>query len=226
MKYSCIATERRPKIPRLQHSKHLLDSVKTMNLVLSKHLEWMPSQNQGMQGASCGRLYYCIITKQARKKLRNISVAWIDYKKAFDSVPHTWLIKVLEIHGIASQIIDLLKQLMNTWRTALLMHTREGRIESDKIRIRRGLFQGDTLSPIWFCLALNPLSKLLNNTPYGYVIDKHRDIRISHRLYIDDLKIYASNSEQQRRQLEIIAAFSDAIRMEMGVDKCATLEVK
>lgn len=58
------------------------------------------------------------------------------------------------------------------------------------------------------------------------MIDKYRDIRISYRLYIDDLKIYASNSEQQRRQLEIIAAFSDAIRMEMEVDKCATLEVK
>ncbi|XP_044757750.1 uncharacterized protein LOC123315910 [Coccinella septempunctata] len=39
LKYSCIAPGKRPKIPRLQHSKHVLDTVKTMNLVLSTHLD-------------------------------------------------------------------------------------------------------------------------------------------------------------------------------------------
>ncbi|XP_044751674.1 uncharacterized protein LOC123311671 [Coccinella septempunctata] len=53
-----------------------------------------------------------IITKQARKKLRNISVAWVDYRKAFDSVPHTWLLKVLEMHGISKKVIELMRHLM------------------------------------------------------------------------------------------------------------------
>ncbi|XP_044758044.1 uncharacterized protein LOC123316095 [Coccinella septempunctata] len=130
------------------------------------------------------------------------------------------------MHSIAPQVINLLSYLMNTWRTTLLVKTVKGTIRSGLVDIKRGIFQGDTLSCIWFCLALNPLSKLLNNTNYGYVINKQRGVRISHRLYIDDLKIYASSFEQLQRQLEIVSAFSDSIKMEIGIDKCATLEVK
>ncbi|XP_044745140.1 uncharacterized protein LOC123307005 [Coccinella septempunctata] len=37
-----------------------------------------------------------ILTKQARRKLKNISMAWIDYQKAYDSIPHSWILEVLE----------------------------------------------------------------------------------------------------------------------------------
>ena len=40
------------------------------------------------------------------------------------------------------------------------------------ISITNGIFQGDSLSPLIVCLALAPLSNLLNNTGMGYsVID-------------------------------------------------------
>jgi hypothetical protein len=38
-----------------------------------------------------------VIMEQARKNNRNIYTAFIDYKKAYDSVPHSWLIKILKI---------------------------------------------------------------------------------------------------------------------------------
>ncbi|XP_044759165.1 uncharacterized protein LOC123316918 [Coccinella septempunctata] len=167
-----------------------------------------------------------VVTKQARKKLRNISVAWVDYKKAFDSVPHTWLLKVLEMHGVSPGVIELLRHLMKTWRTTLFVRSGDSLIESGQIKIARGIFQGDTLSPIWFCLALNPLSIMLKNTKYGYVINKSRQIAISHRLFMDDLKLYGANSDQLRRMLELVAAFSESIGMEMGVEKCAVLDVR
>jgi hypothetical protein len=37
-----------------------------------------------------------VIMEQARKNNRNIYTAFIDYKKAYDSVPHSWLIKILK----------------------------------------------------------------------------------------------------------------------------------
>lgn len=61
-----------------------------------------------------------IITKQVKKKQRNISMAWVDYQKAFDSVPHSWLIKTLRMYGITEPIISLLEHLMKTWRTQLI----------------------------------------------------------------------------------------------------------
>lgn len=47
-------------------------------------------------------------------------MAWVDYQKAFDSVPHSWLIKTLRMYGITEPIISLLEHLMKTWRTQLI----------------------------------------------------------------------------------------------------------
>ncbi|XP_044760187.1 uncharacterized protein LOC123317648 [Coccinella septempunctata] len=130
------------------------------------------------------------------------------------------------MHGVNDKVIKLLTYLMKSWRTSLLLRTGDRMVESDRIRIGRGIFQGDTLSPIWFCMALNPLSMILNNTAFGYVIDKQRRTRINHQLYMDDLKLYAATADQLKRLLEIVSTFSDSIGMKMGIEKCATLEVK
>ena len=39
---------------------------------------------------------------------RNLSTGWIDYRKAFDSVPYTWVLKVLQMYKISSTIINFL----------------------------------------------------------------------------------------------------------------------
>lgn len=120
----------------------------------------------------------------------------------------------------------MLEHLMQTWRTKLPVKSPKGEYKTAEIKIKRGIFQGDTLSPLWFCLALNPLSQMLNNNSYGYIINKERNVRISHRLYMDDLKLYARNAEELKKLLSIVESFSQAIRMEMGVEKCAVIHVK
>ena len=52
-----------------------------------------------------------------------------------------------------------------------LVH-KEGVLETGPIRIKRGIFQGDSLSPLLFTMSLNPLSIELNKTEYGYQLDK------------------------------------------------------
>jgi hypothetical protein len=47
-----------------------------------------------------------VIMEQARKNNRNIYTAFIDYKKAYDSVPHSWLIKILKIYKINLDLIN------------------------------------------------------------------------------------------------------------------------
>lgn len=75
------------------------------------------------KGRGCKELLIIdnIATMQARKRQRNLSVAWIDYQKAFDSVPHSWLMEILKIYKINEQTIDLLRHLMGSWRTTLLV---------------------------------------------------------------------------------------------------------
>lgn len=129
------------------------------------------------------------ITKQAKIKKKNISMAWIDYRKAYDSVPHSWLLQVLEIYKINKDIVNLLSILMSSWRTTISITGRTTQYQTNEVRIKRGIFQGDGFSPRWFCLALNMLSKILNRTAYSYSIDN--DLKLSHLFYIDDSKLYA-----------------------------------
>ena len=91
-------------------------------------------------------------------------------------------------------------------------------MKSRKININSGIFQGDSLSPLLFCLALAPLSTLLNSTKHGYEAKKRK---INHLFYMDDLKAYAMNDEQLKKLLDIIKIFSDDIKMEFGLGKCA-----
>ena len=89
------------------------------------------------------------------------SIAWIDYKKAFDSIPHDWIIKGTEMYKVALEIINFVKVSTKTWKTTLILNHVNGSIISNSISINRGIFQGDSFSPLLFCIALFPLSRLL-----------------------------------------------------------------
>ena len=107
---------------------------------------------------------------------------------------------------------------MRMWITTLVLNTLENTLNAGDININSGIFQGDSLSPILFCVTLIPLSKLLNNTGDGYKI---YDNTINHLFYIDNLKLFAKNDQQLQGLLNILKQFSDDIRMEFGLDKCA-----
>jgi hypothetical protein len=40
------------------------------------------------------------ILEDCRRKRRNLDIAWIDYQKAFDSVPHSWVEKSTDLMGV------------------------------------------------------------------------------------------------------------------------------
>ena len=99
-------------------------------------------------------------------------------------------------------------------------------IKTRLMQIRRGIFQGDSLSPLLFSMALNPLNKELNRTGYGYwMITGHGETAkrqlISHLLYMDNLKLYGRNSDQLNGLLHTVCTFSDDIHVKFGLDKCA-----
>jgi len=163
-----------------------------------------------------------IILHQANKKKRNLHMCYIDYKKAFDSVPHDWLLKTLDIYRINPRIKYLLQICMSNWKTNL--HVNNDNLGS--VLINRGIYQGDSLSPLWFCLAINPLSKLLNSNSNGFRVNTKRNIRISHLLYMDDLKLFAETEQKLHASITTVKNFSDNICMSFGLDKCGMINIK
>ena len=140
-------------------------------------------------------------------------MAWIDYQKAFDRVPHSWIIKSLELIGISNKVIAFTKKAMTYWRTRMQLHAEDELTETDDIKIQCGIFQGDSLSPLLFCICLIPLTELLNRLNTGY--EEHiTKTKISHLLYMDDLKLIAKSEEELRKQVHTVKTFSDDICMD------------
>ena len=71
---------------------------------------------------------------------------------------------------------------------------KEGVLEIGPIRIKRGIIQGESLSPLLFIMSLNSLSIELNRTKHGNQLDKQT--KINHLFYVDDLKLYGANDSQ------------------------------
>ena len=84
-------------------------------------------------------------------------MTWIDYKKVYDMVPHSWIIESLDLLGEAENIKSLLVNSMEKWMVMLC----SGNSELGEVEIKQGIFQGDSLSPLVFALALILLSLIL-----------------------------------------------------------------
>ena len=111
----------------------------------------------------------------------------------------------------------------------LRLRHKKGCMEIKNIKIKRGIFQGDSLSPLLFILAINPLSNLIKNLENGYRINARNEKKakkIFHLFYMDDLKLYAPNREETTRQIAMVKQFSDDISMQFGLDKCAFITLR
>ena len=148
-----------------------------------------------------------------------MSTAWIDYKKAFDSVLYSLILKFLQMYKIHPVLITFTEESMSQWKTNMTLVHKEGVLETGPIRIKRGIFQGDSLSPLLFTMPLNPLSQEFQKTGYGYQLDEQT--MINHLFYADDLQLYGTSDNQLTGLINAVKNVSDDIKMEFGLDKCA-----
>ena len=163
------------------------------------------------------------ILENCKKRKKNLSTAWIDYKKASDSVPHSWIFKCLQMYKI-HPVLTFMEESMSQWKTNMTLVHKEGILETGPIGIKRGIFQGDSLSPLLFTMSLNPLSQELQKTGYGYQLDEQT--KINHLFYVDDLKLYGTSDNQLTVLINTVKNISDDIKMEFGLDKCAKASFK
>lgn len=199
---------------------------------IHEHLETNNLMDEEQKGARKGSrgckeqlIIDAITTTHAKKNKAELHTAYIDYRKAFDSVPHSWLIEVLHLHQVEPELCKFLEYTMTQWQTTLIARINDTTRNAGVIKIRRGIFQGDALSPLWFCMALKPLTTRLNSLHKGYKLGNHQT-QISHLLYMDDLKLYAESDKHLKTLLDCTTNFSKDIKMEFGLDKCKISKMK
>ena len=116
---------------------------------------YIPWEQKGCKRKSRGTKDHLLvdkmIMKHVRRKHRNLRMVWIEYKKAYDSVPHSWLLKSLDLIGAAENVKNFLEKVTKMWKTTLNSKV------TGNVDIRRGIFEGDSLSALLLIIALIPL---------------------------------------------------------------------
>ena len=94
------------------------------------------------------------------------------------------------MYKILDQVVQFIEKTMQTWRVEL---TAEGK--GFAVKIQRGIFQGDALSPLLFMRAMMPLNRILSKRTAGYKLSKSQE-KINHLMYMDDINLFAKNEKE------------------------------
>ena len=154
------------------------------------------------------------ILRDCRKRHTNLGMAWIDYKKAYDMVPHSWILESLELVQVSDNILEFVKRSMANWQTKL---TSCGE-SLTKVNIRRGIFQGDSLSSLLFVICMIPLTNVLRKAKTRYTLGGGE--KINHLLFMDDLRLYGKSENEIKGLVSTVEVFSQNIGIEFGIKKC------
>ena len=164
------------------------------------------------------------ITDEVRERKRNLEASFYDYQKPYDMVRHDWITRVFTWMGYPSKLINVLKQLMDGWKTKLEVND-GGEIKTSRcIRILKGFLQGDSYSPMGFRLTEVTIAMLMDETE-GYKLDQpgRRCIKRTRSLFIDDIKVFQKNHQILEIANEMFVKASMDTGACCGLKKCAEI---
>ena len=92
----------------------------------------------------------CIV-EEVKEYHRNLAVAFYEYRKAYDTVHHDWMLRVYEWIGIPNEVINLISQLMKMWKTRLEIWSEGKKVTSRSIDILLDFYK-ETAIHRFFCV--------------------------------------------------------------------------
>lgn len=140
-----------------------------------------------------------------------VYVAFIDYAKAFDSLNHKYIWNTLEQQGIPPTYISILKTIYSNSQARIQLETL-----GSKFCIKRGVRQGDPLSPKLFSAVLESIFRNLNWEGFGLNINGSK---LNHLRFADDLVLFEENPEILEKMIQDLNTESKKIGLQMNPRK-------
>lgn len=123
-----------------------------------------------------------------------LHLLFIDYKKAFDSVDHHSLWTAMATQGCHSKVIKVTKELYEKAEAYIKIEK-----EGARFKIRRGVRQGDPLSPNMFNCVLEDIIRELNWEECGVIVNGKR---INNLRFADDIILIATSASEIQKMGE------------------------
>ena len=109
---------------------------------------------------------------------------------------------------------------MKNWKTNLICSN----TDLGAVKINRGIFQGDSISPLLFAVSLLPLALVLRKTKQGYSFGKGKS-KLNHLLFMHNWKLYVGNQPKIDSLIQTVYTAPDDIGIRFGIDKWGVLEM-
>ena len=144
-----------------------------------------------------------------------LAILNLDIKKAFDTISHDYIWKVLDAYGFGPQFQQWLKLLYKDIDAKVIVH---GHL-TQSFPIERGVRQGCSLSPLLYVLCVEPLANVIRNDPLikGAFLPGGGQVKLCQ--YADDITGFLADTFSVRRFLKIVDTFGNASGAKLNKDK-------
>lgn len=144
-------------------------------------------------------------------------IAFVDYKKAFDSLSHDAIWAALEHHGIDNTYIKILKNIYKNCQSKVRLEK-----SGPSFSIDRGVRQGDPLSPKLFIAVLELVMRkvLVHWQTKGVKINQNR---LTHLRFADDIVLFAKSAKDLEWMIQTLHNESKKVGLLMNLDKTKLL---
>eukprot|EP00854_Cymbomonas_tetramitiformis_P034231 gene34231-biopygen21731 len=161
-------------------------------------------------------------SKLSRSQLH---VLYVDFENAYGSVEHDKLQHTMKYLGIPEDAVKVVADLYggDAHGSPFKMVSKIEHHSSAPLMVRRGLVQGDSLSPLLFILYLEPLLRWLKAGNKGYLhrlTDSDKQIRTSSAAYVDDLALVTESAAQLATQVKKLELYSNWSGLRINKAKC------
>ena len=150
-----------------------------------------------------------------------LTITFIDFKKAFDSINRNVMFAVLRHYGIPEVIVNAISVLYNNSKSAVMV---DGNI-SDPFQVTTGVLQGDVLAPFLFIILIDYLMmKATEDTDSGVVTHPRQSRRHPAKIlndldFADDIALLESSIPSAQSQLTSTAAAAEQLGLIISVPK-------
>ena len=141
----------------------------------------------------------------------NVDCIYLDFAKAFDTVPHQRLLTKLDAYGVTGQVLRWIESFLYNRK----QQVRVGSACSSWSDVKSGIPQGSVLGPVLFLVYINDLPDALENVV---------------KLFADDTKVYRTidddkDSTSLQRDLDRLEDWSDKWQLHFNASKCKCMHL-